>query len=120
MTTFTHYISESRGELDALRDELILTYGVELGMSIGNNNTISLDKIIVPKEKRNESIGTMVMTEITRYADKNKMIIQLTPTTDFGGKIGKLKSFYKKYGFVENKGKNKDFEIYESFYRLPK
>ena len=32
----------------------------------------------------------------------------------------RLKKFYKKFGFVENKGRNKDFEISELMYREPK
>jgi len=61
------------------------------------------------------------MQDIIDYADKNKKKIVLTPSTDFGGtSVNRLKSFYKRFGFVENKGRNKDFQIRDTMYRLPK
>jgi hypothetical protein len=61
------------------------------------------------------------MTEITSFADEGGKTIALSPSVDFGGtSVNRLKDFYKQFGFVENKGKNKDFSISESMYRLPK
>ncbi len=82
------------------------------------NNKISIDLIIV-KEK-NSGEGTKLMKDICKYADKSKKIIILSPSDDFGGNKKRLIEFYKRFEFVENKGKNKDFEIFESMYRLPK
>jgi len=36
-------------------------------------------------------------------------LYQLLPTDEFGGNVNKLKRFYKRFGFVENRGKYKDF-----------
>lgn len=81
-------------------------------------NKISIDLIVV--KTKNEGIGTKVIQDICDYADfKNKTII-LTPSGDFGGSVSRLKKFYKRFGFVENSGKNKDFEIFEKMYRIPK
>ena len=82
------------------------------------NNKISIDLIIV-KEK-NSGEGTKLMKDICEYADKSKKIIILSPSDEFGGNKKRLIEFYKRFGFVENKGKDKDFEIFESMYRLPK
>ena len=82
------------------------------------NNKISID-LIITKEK-NSGEGTKLMKDICEYADKSKKIIILSPSDDFGGNKKRLIEFYKRFGFVENKGKNKDFEIFESMYRLPK
>lgn len=82
------------------------------------NNKISID-LIIAKEK-NSGEGTKLMKDICDYADKNKKIIILSPSDEFGGNKKRLIEFYKRFGFVENKGKNKDFEIFESMYRLPK
>ena len=82
------------------------------------NNKISIDLIIV-KEK-NSGEGTKLMKDICEYADKTKKIIILSPSDEFGGNKKRLIEFYKRFGFVENKGKDKDFEIFESMYRLPK
>jgi DNA polymerase III sliding clamp (beta) subunit (PCNA family)/GNAT superfamily N-acetyltransferase len=81
---------------------------------------IYLSRIDVPKEIRNLGIGSEIMSEIIDYADYNDKKITLTPSTDYGAtSISRLKEFYKKFGFIENKGKNKDFEISQLMYRVP-
>lgn len=82
------------------------------------SNKISID-LIITKEK-NSGYGTKLMQDICDYADKNNKIVILTPSDEFGGNKKRLIEFYKRFGFVENKGKNKDFEIFESMYRLPR
>lgn len=80
---------------------------------------ISLSKIVVPKEMRNQGVGTEIMHDVTRYADANQSRINLTPSNEFGGSKSRLVNFYKGFGFVENKGKNRDFSTREDMYRLP-
>lgn len=79
----------------------------------------TINKIIVPKESRGDGIGTSIMNDILRAADENNATVSLTPSSDFGGSIPRLKKFYGNFGFIENKGKNKDFAISESMYRSP-
>lgn len=79
---------------------------------------ISID-LIVAREK-NTGAGTRLMQDICDYADRQKKTIILSPSDEFGGNKKRLIEFYKRFGFVENKGKNKIFEIFESMYRLPK
>jgi predicted GNAT family acetyltransferase len=95
--------------------------GLELDLyDSKNTNVITLSKIVVPKNLRKSGIGSDVMTEITSFADEGGKTIALTPSVDFGGtSVNRLKDFYKQFGFVENKGKNKDFSISETMYRLP-
>jgi hypothetical protein len=40
--------------------------------------------------------------------------------SDFGGNKNRLVGFYKRFGFVENKGKNKDFSTMDLMIRPPK
>ena len=81
---------------------------------------IYLSRISIPKEIRGLGIGTEIMNEIIAYADKNNRLVTLTPSTDYGAtSISRLKEFYKNFGFIENKGKNKNFEISQLMYRLP-
>ncbi len=85
------------------------------------DDKISLSKIIVPEEKRGTGIGTEALNELIDYADKTGKTIVVDPSTDFGGKsMSAVKRFYKKAGFVLNRGKAKDFEISELMYRVPK
>jgi GNAT superfamily N-acetyltransferase len=84
------------------------------------SNILTIGRIEVPKEKRGQGIGSSVMNDIIDYADANGKTIALSPSKDFGAtSIARLKEFYKDLGFVENKGRNKDFTISESMYRPP-
>ena len=80
---------------------------------------ITLSELVVPEGKRNQGIGTQVMQDIINYADSNNKTIALTPDTTFGASKTRLKEFYKNLGFVENKGKNKDFRFTETLIRKP-
>ena len=91
-----------------------------VSLSIGENpKSLDLSKIVVPKEMRGQGIGSSVMNDLTQYADETGKQINLTPSADFGGNVNRLKSFYKDFGFVENKGKNKDFTTRETMIRPP-
>jgi GNAT superfamily N-acetyltransferase len=97
-------------------------YGVAVDLlgDLESDKPLSLSRIVVPEEKRNQGVGSQVMKEIIEYADRNNKKLALTPSTDFGGEsVQMLKDFYKQFGFVENKGNNKDFTIKDSMYRIP-
>ncbi len=83
------------------------------------NGTISLDKIVVPKNLRQTGTGSKAMQMLIDYADKTNQRIVLSPSSDFGGSVPKLIRFYKRFGFVPNKGRNKDFTTSETMIRLP-
>jgi GNAT superfamily N-acetyltransferase len=95
--------------------------GLELDMyDNSSDNLITLSRISLPKESRGQGTGSSVINEITKFADENGKTIALSPSKDFGAtSVTRLKDFYKQFGFVENKGKNKDFSISESMYRKP-
>jgi GNAT superfamily N-acetyltransferase len=102
-----------------LEKELEDKYNITLFIS-ERNGILTLSQIVVPKEDRGKGIGHKVMNEITDYADKNNLIIALPPDTTYGAtSVSRLKEFYKEFDFIENKGKNKNFEISETMYRLP-
>jgi len=84
----------------------------------GNNKSI-LSMIKIPKELRNQGYAKQAMIEICNIADKNNLTVTLTPTNEFGSNKSKLINFYKKFGFIENKGKNKNYQINYSMFRLP-
>jgi GNAT superfamily N-acetyltransferase len=82
------------------------------------NGVINLSRIVVPKEQRGTGVGSGIMKQLVDYADATGSRITLTPSTDFGGtSVSRLKDFYKQFGFVENKGRNKDFSTRETMYR---
>lgn len=116
MKTFRQFLNES-GQLasliGAIRDR-----GVEIDV-YEKNGIIKISKIVVPKDMRNQGIGSSVMKKIAKYADETSQKIALTPDSAFGGNKNKLRAFYKRLGFVDNKGRNKDFSFMESMYREP-
>lgn len=82
-----------------------------------NNGTITLSRIIVPEGERGAGKGTAAMQALVEYADRTGQHIALSPSSDFGGNKKRLVQFYKRFGFVENKGKNRAFTTSESMYR---
>jgi GNAT superfamily N-acetyltransferase len=82
---------------------------------------ITLHQIKVPKSDRGQGLGSEFMQELTDYADSKNAAIVLSPSIDFGASsVNRLKDFYKRFGFVENKGRNKDYRISETMIRRPK
>ena len=91
----------------------------QLNIFENKDNTISINNLVVKKNLRNKGIGQNILNDIMNYADKNNKTITLTPTSEYLTK-SKLTNWYKRNGFVENKGKNTDFSISDTMYRLAK
>ena len=83
-------------------------------------NIVKIDSIYVPEERRNEGVGSKVMQELCDWADQHNIILSLTASGDFGGSVTKLKRFYPRFGFVPNKGRNKDFRTRDTLIRYPR
>ena len=121
MKTFMSFIKEQQNDHDNDFDKLktnLTDMGVSHSLS-HNKNGITVSKLVVDKDKRNTGIGTSAMKAITSHADKYGKRIALTPSSDFGGSKTRLVPFYKRHGFVENKGRNKDYSISDTMYREP-
>lgn len=81
---------------------------------------ITLSAVQVPKDDQGQGIGSQYISELISYADQTGQKIALTPSKDFGAtSVSRLKTFYKRFGFVENKGRNRDFSHLEDMYRDP-
>ena len=100
---------------DALRQKYP---DVDLDVS-ETSQKLTLSKIVVPEAQRSSGVGTAVMSDLIAYADQRGLPVGLTPSTAFGGSKGRLQDFYKRFGFVPNKGRNKDFTFKETFVRQP-
>jgi len=91
------------------------------GLDIYENRTsLILSRIILNKEARGTGVGTKILTDLIDYADRNKQIVALTPSADFGGNKNRLIQFYKRFGFKHNKGQYKHFEFKDDMIRYPK
>ena len=78
-----------------------------------------LSKIEVSGDERNAGQGTKEIQNIVDRMDREGAIIALTPDDAFGGNKNRLIKFYKRFGFVPNKGRNKDFRFRETMIRYP-
>lgn len=133
MKTFETLLNENRydclcellDELDTKKvifenDAVAREYDVEeLTISRMNDGRhVILNKIVI--KNKNNGNGTRFLEDLCRYCDDNDKILCVTPDTTFGASsVSRLKTFYKKFGFIENKGKHQDFTHREAMYRLP-
>jgi GNAT superfamily N-acetyltransferase len=75
--------------------------------------------IRVPENLRSQGRATNAMQRLIEYADQAGKRIDVSPTAEFGANKRRLVEWYKRLGFVENKGRNKDFAISATMYRVP-
>ncbi|MGW4158719.1 GNAT family N-acetyltransferase [Streptomyces sp. NPDC004788] len=87
---------------------------------VDSANHLSLEKIIVPREKRNQGIGSRVMTLLITEADLRGVTMSLSPTREFGAtSLDRLRRFYRRFGFSMNGGRIKDYTTRQAMLRLP-
>lgn len=95
-----------------------------LSLYMDNKNRLKLSMISLEKSRMGQGIGTKIMQEIIDFADQHGLTLTLTPavkdTSAGTTSHNRLIRFYKQFGFVQNKGRNKDFTIFDSMYRKPK
>jgi GNAT superfamily N-acetyltransferase len=111
--------------VSALQTELEQKYNLKslFLADMGKRNAIELHSIIVNKEEQGSGTGSKVMQEIIAYADANDKIVVLDPGL-LDKKHGttsqsRLRKFYKRFGFIDNKGRNKNYEFTNLMIRYP-
>jgi len=80
------------------------------------DNKIKLDKIEVPKDLRNQGIGTEIISDLKSYSERIGKPIVLNPEPQ-KGKKGALQRFYERNQFVDNAGRRKDYDLTDTFSR---
>jgi GNAT superfamily N-acetyltransferase len=106
-----------------LADRLQKKHGLHKLYLSGKGNHLKVDNVVVHKHQQGSGVGTAVMHDLTKHADKHGLTMSLTPEAqkEHGStSTSRLKDFYKRHGFVENKGKHKDYSISHSMIRHPK
>lgn len=90
------------------------------------SGTLVLDRIVVDKIERKKGIGSKIMEEVIKFADKERKVLQLQVADKATGwgttSKGRLYTFYRKFGFVKNFGRNKRYSLslYANMYRDPR
>ena len=116
------FITESQQSTKQFMDYINSKYPMKsFSLHDYSEDTIKLSSIIVDNKKH--GIGSSVMNELIHYADSmNKCIIlDVGVKDDYHGTTSRnrLVKFYKRFGFYENKGRNKDFSISAGMIRDP-
>lgn len=94
--------------------------GVVVDLFAATHGGLHLSKIEIPKDKRKLGMATEILKGIAALADKNQLVVSLSPSNEFGTPKTVLVEFYKRFGFVFNRGRNKDFRVSETMYREPR
>ena len=82
---------------------------------------IYLALIVVNEDDQYAGNGTGFMEDLCEWADSRGKTITLTPSDDYGASsVSRLIKFYKRFGFVANKGKHTDFMHKQYMHRKPK
>lgn len=87
---------------------------------IEKQKLIRLSEIRIFDEHKRKGYGTEAMNKLVDFADSNGYTISLTPSSSYGTSKSVLKKWYESLGFIYNKGRDKNFEISDLMYRLPK
>ena len=99
-------------------DCLRTAYGLDHVSLSRKRDIVTVSQVVVHETGRGN--GTRFMADLCREADTRRWILALTPDTAYGaGSIGRLKKFYRRFGFCDNKGRHADFRISESMIRVP-
>lgn len=99
---------------------------IRFDMWLNDPTQISLNMIEVDPNCRNSGVGTRALKRLCNLADLFECQIVLTPEHyDRHGNRNergdaRLTRWYRRFGFVSNKGRNADYEIWDSMYRNPK
>ena len=95
----------------------------QLGMYIQSGGSLYISDLYIKPEFIGQGFGSTIMQEMVQFADKYKLPIVLLPEAERGSNT-KLILFYKKFGFVVNTGRHKDFSLSipftKSMYRYPR
>ena len=118
---------------DILILESLMAFAEEVKNQLGlkqfslheRGNDIYLNSIIVGREQQGQGLGSKALSMLIDYADSEGKRIILTPAIQdkMHGTTSRsrLVRFYKKFGFVESKGRNIDYEVGAGkMYREPK
>lgn len=117
-----HYIDNKHNKVDVFEKLRKEWKEKDVDISIysrSSNRYVSLSKIEVDKKLRKQGLATKAMKDLIKVADENNLIITLSPTSEFGSSKSRLIEFYKRFGFVQNIGRNKDFHFAATMYRNP-
>jgi len=86
----------------------------DLDIYLSSNGSLYISSIRIKKEERGKGVGKQVIEKIKKFANDHNLVITLSPEPEPRYKE-KLHRFYKDLGFVDNKGRKKDYRYASMF-----
>ncbi len=121
----TETINPDIATFKSFADIVKTQYGLhQFDLWLDRSGDLKLNSLVVPRKDQKTGLGTAAMLALCRFADQQGKRIVLSPATrdDHWGTTSRsrLVAFYKRFGFVANSGRKKDFAISDGMYRDPK
>jgi len=114
-------VRDLQDALEAKYKGLILMLSYLSGGDEYSPPVVRINTISISKDERKQGLGSEIMSQIISWADTHGVMLTLSPSTDFGAtSVARLTRFYRRFGFVPNKGRNKDFRTRDTMLRNPK
>jgi hypothetical protein len=108
-------------QVKAASEELRAAHpGLDFSLTGGSGGVLVLSSIKIPKEMQSQGLGSKFMSDLVAIADRGGFTLAASPSSDFGGTKSRIREWNQRFGFVDNKGRNKDFRISETMYREPR
>lgn len=89
-----------------------------LWVSCGED-VLELSVLVIKPEWRERGVGTKIMRELIQMSESSGVPLALTPTSEFGGSKRALEKWYKRLGFVPNRGRHKCWQTQMTMIRHP-
>lgn len=122
MRTFKQHIDETFNSLADVENKWKDKFDT-LWIGEYPNGDIEVSSLIIARENRKQGVGSSFMEDLCDYADQTRRRILLSPgyKDDNHGTTShtRLIKFYKRFDFVQNKGRNKDYHISHTMIRNP-
>ena len=111
---FKIWLEEFERPLDQIVQNLRMKFPGLILWASEHDNRINIGEIKVPLEHRGQGIGSEILSTIKQYAQSVGKAVTLSPEPEKGKKAA-LERFYKKNGFIWNKGNKKDYSLASFF-----
>lgn len=101
--------------------EEVRVFGESLGLSVSlSRRSGEVEVNMLKSSEQGSGAGTAFMERLAAWSDATGTRIVLTPEKVGNTSVARLKGFYKRFGFVENKGKSRDFSTRAAMIRVPR
>ena len=102
-----------RGALDPAAELRRRHPDLDIDVTVKDDRII-LRKVVVPEDMRRSGAGTRFMNDLLDEADMAGKDLFLTPDSAFGGNERRLREFYRRFGFENNRGRTRDADFRET------